>query len=277
MNEVYGLTGWIPGTITYSDEYPGATVTDTTRSATRTATFVGTLAEAVQSAPELGSKTDALSDDLRLHKRTFTEDKGTVTLTMTYAIFSNTDESGDEESEPTYSLASSPGNVSILSAERFKDEPATAREIARMYVNGNTDATVVYYKEDESVLYDKRPEKPSDPAEAAKWKWSTLCKLGEKFAKDSTLVKYARAGKKTLPNNGFTWTEVSTAKSLPSLSRLGGTSTPRGPQPGGFKWMLSNITATQKGTDAYGNRVWTITRVWTTVKDGEEPERGGTA
>lgn len=266
---VYGLTGWIPGTITYNDEYPGANVTDTTRSATRTATFVGTLQEAVQSAPELGSTTDALGDDLRLHKRTFTEDAGTVTLTMTYALFSLT---GDEEGEPTYSLSAIPANVPVLSAKRFEKETEIAREIARMYVIGKTDSSVVYYKTGEKELYDKRPEKPSDPAEAAKWRWARLSKLAQEHAAGSKLVQYARSGKKTLPNNALTWTETTTAKSLPSVGRLGGTSTPKGPQPGGFKWTLDNISANQNGTDDAGNRIWTITRTWKTVKDSEDPE-----
>ena len=185
----YGLGGWILGTTTYNDEYPGVSVSDETRSATRTATFVGTLHEAVQSAPELGSTSDTLDEDLRLHKRTFTEDAGVVTLTMTYAIFSASgDGASGEESDPTYSLDAEPGSVALLSAKRFEKEPELAREIARMYVIGKTDSSIVYYKNGEKELYDKRPEKPSDPAEAAKWRWARLSKLANEYAPGSKLV-----------------------------------------------------------------------------------------
>lgn len=128
----YGkTTGWILGNTTYTDE--DAVVTDSSMTATRSAIFIGTLEEALRSAPDLGTGARELDSRLRLRRRVFTENKDntTVSLTMTYEIFSD-----GEEKEPQYDLARQDQTVSILFNPEYKKATNDAKVIAKALIDG---------------------------------------------------------------------------------------------------------------------------------------------
>lgn len=265
MNEIiktYGLQGeWVLGSLVYSDSLPLIKTTD--NSATLSATFTGTLKEAVDSAPPLGSFSDLLPDTLRCYRRNFSQSVNTVSITLTYAEY--------EDEKPTYTLSATPKSIPLLQHRRFRGKNITNNErvIAQEYVNGGTDSTVLFYKEEgeDIVVADSVPD-----AEKSKWTQATLQSLVKKYTPDSTAVKLARNGTKTLPSPALTWTEVKTSKLKPAVEGIGDRASPRGDNPTGHRWILSSIRAEEVASPDDDGTRYKVSTVWESDDYPEEED-----
>ncbi|MBQ9758522.1 MAG: hypothetical protein IJW12_01960 [Opitutales bacterium] len=133
--------------------------------------------------------------------------------------------------------------------------------IAQEYVNGGTDSTVLFYKEEgeDIVVADSVPD-----AEKSKWTQATLQALVKKYVPNSTAVKLARNGTKSLPSPALTWTETKTSKLKPAVEGVGERASPRGDNPTGHRWILKSVSAEEISETEPGETRYKINTVWET-------------
>ena len=246
---------WSVNSLIYSDTLDTITI-DKNRTATLNATFTGTLKEAVASAPPLGSYSDLLPPDMRCNKRNFIQSGETVTVTLNYCAF--------KDDTATYKMEVTPKSVSLLAHRRFKNISDEERMLAQEYLSGGTDATVLYHNTNAEKLEFADIEPKNSPN---LWKETTLRKLVEKYTPNSTAVRFARKGIKTLPDEKINWTETKITGTLPSTSGIGEEDSPRGDYPGGHKWVLKSIEATTIAQDEWGNKRYNVLTRWATIDD----------
>ncbi|MBE6401979.1 MAG: hypothetical protein E7037_08170 [Verrucomicrobia bacterium] len=251
---------WSAESMVYSDALDAITI-DKIRSATIIASYTGTMQKAVATAPALGSYSELLPDDMRCNKRTFTRNGQTVTVTLGYCAF--------KDDTATYKMKVMPKSVSLLAHRRFKNISDEERMLAQEYLSGGTDATVVYHNTDAEKL-EFADSEPKDSPDI--WEETTLRKLVEKYTPNSTAVRFARKGIKTLPGEKIEWEETKITGTLPSTSGIGEEDSPRGDYPGGHKWTLKSIEATSIAPDEWGNKRYNVVTMW--VAD-EYPEEKG--
>lgn len=260
LTKTYGRAGWIVGGVSYEDSLD-VPVTKPV-SATIPATFAGTLEEAVAAAPALGSRSELLpSSALRLQKRSFSDNGGTVSATFVYAVFG--------EDEPRYTLDAEPKAIPLLQHPDFAKAKDVEKLLAQEYVNGGTDATVLWKKKDALELASSVPASERDD-----WERFTLGDLVKEHASESRLVRLARKGKKTLPSASMTWTETVTTSKPNVPNRLGESANPRGSgAPSGQSWILSNYSAQQISDDENGKEQFTAVTTWKTAEEDETEEK----
>lgn len=101
-------------------------------------------------------------------------------------------------------------------------------------------------------------------AEKSKWTQATLQALVKKYVSNSTAVKLARNGTKTLPSPALTWTETKTSKLKPAVEGIGERTSPRGDNPTGHRWILSSVRANEVSGTEPGETRYQIVTTWET-------------
>ncbi len=252
---------WSVNSLIYSDALDTITI-DKNRTATLNASYTGTMKDAVSAAPALGSYSELLPPDMRCNKRSFVQNGNTVTVTLNYCAF--------KDDAATYKMKVTPKSVSLLAHRHFKNISDEERMLAQEYLSGGTDATVLYHNTNAEKLEFADIEPKNSPN---LWEETTLRKLVEQYAPNSSVVHFARKGIKTLPGEKINWTETKITGTLPSTSGIGEEDSPRGDYPGGHKWTLSSIETESAAPDEWGNKRYKIETMWTADEYPEEKSK----
>ena len=271
--------------IVYSDEKP-VLITDEYRTGTIQRTYVGTLSDAKNAAPPLGSSDDSFEDaDLILVKRNFSWRDNVVYCTFTYAV--------GETNGVKYTVESIPMSIPLLQSTRYNGCSDDARWIAQEYINGASDVTAIYHVEEtdcsdssdsEGGSSSYRTAATQDEIDEGTVTLTTLGAAADSLSDevdtevDIELVKLARAGEKSVSANQITWTSTTVTSSTPSYNRLSESNDPGveswGPK-GDYEWALTSTRVEKLTGEDAEEDLWQIEQTWTTMQENQAAAYSG--
>lgn len=269
--------------VVYSDEKP-VMITDEYRTGTIQQTYVGSLSDAKNAAPALGSVSSLFDDSaLILVKRNFSWRDNVVYCTFTYAV--------GETDGAKYTVESIPMSIPLLQSTRYNDCSDNARWIAQEYINGASDVTAIYQAtESTSCSADSDSEEDGSSYRTAATQDEidegtvTLTTLGAAADSlsdelDTELVKLARAGEKSVSANQITWTKTTVTSSTPSYNRLSESNDPDieswGPKGNDYDWALTSTRVEKLTGEDAEEDLWQIEQTWTTLQENQASAYSG--
>ena len=254
----YGNEKEVIGKIDFADHLD-ASKKKNGKTATIKYSFLGTLAEAIRAAPQLGSFSELLQKELRLTDRQMsTENNQTVSVTLNYAELELDDSVVIGPITEQYKLSTSQQVASILDDPKYKNELTNEKVsiAAQDYLSGVKDEAV-FYKNSNGELSDQEIE----GGKKITWK-KFLTELG---IYDKKILQKIRGGDFQYRYSTYDWTVTTQAAGINNaVHKLNDiVSNPPGPAPKpekGMKWIVSRISATKNKDD---NR-WKIETTYST-------------
>ncbi len=246
-NKNYGNEKEVIGKIDFADHLD-ASKKKNGKTATIKYSFLGTLKEAIRSAPQLGSFSELLQKELRLTDRQMSTDNNqTVSVTLNYAELELDDSVVIGPITEQYKLTTSQQVDSILNDPKYKNELAeeNVSKAAEDYLSGVKDETV-FYKNSAGELSDQ------EITGGKKITWKKF--LNELGIYNKKILKKIRDGDFQYRYSSYDWTVTTqTVKINSAVHKLNDiVSNPPGPAPKpekGMKWIVSKISATKNTND----------------------------
>lgn len=268
---ISGRTDIVITSINYTD------AAETTPTGTIAYTIsAASLADAVASAPEIGSQTEFFPDvqvevlggwetrRILLKNRSFNTTAGgaVISVTLTYGVIDG-DSVGtglEQPGEKNYTLNTVGGSASILLHPKFADVPESEKIVAKALLDGTKPFDNVWRHKTKLILSSSKPEDADanwHPQETLEQAIATVVKTDA----GKLLIDKIKKGITTYKAENITWMETSYATSAnAATSDLSKIDSPSGNPPSiNGNWRLTNATANKSDS----GRFWTITKTWT--------------
>lgn len=239
------------------------------------------IAEAVASAPEIGSQTEFFPDvqvevlggwetrRILLKNRSFNTTAGgdVISVTLTYGVIDG-DSVGtglEQPGEKTYSMNCSEGSASILLHPKFADVPESEKIVAKALLDGTKPFDNVWRHKTKLILSSSKPEDADanwHPQETLEQAIASVVKTDA----GKMLIDKIKKGVTTYNCENITWMETSYATSVnAATSELSKIDSPSGNPPSiNGNWRLTNATADKSES----GRFWSIKKTWTASDAG---------
>lgn len=273
---ISGRTDIVITSINYTD------AAETTPTGTIAYTIsAASLADAVASAPEIGSQTEFFPDvqvevlggwetrRILLKNRSFNTTAGgaVISVTLTYGVIDG-DSVGtglEQPGEKTYSMNCSEGSASILLHPKFADVPESEKIVAKALLDGTKPFDNVWRHKTKLILSSSKPEDADanwHPQETLEQAIASVVKTDA----GKMLIDKIKKGVTTYATENVTWTETSYATSVNAApSDLAKIDSPAGNPPSiSGNWRLTGTTAKKSES----GRFWEITKTWTASDAG---------
>lgn len=276
--EIYGQLnggGIVVSDVQYTDSI------DAAPTGSITCSFAGTLAEAMDAAPKIGSSTEFFPETkysslgatytvrLVLTKRNFSrKDAQTWQISLTYAYYEDEETAGTSSNSTSYSVQATQAMTSIIAHPNYADVPEKERQLALALISGTKPYETVYLNKKGST-----PEirtSVADKEEREKnWEEITLESAIKKYVTSEAgqqLVEKILAGVTTYQAFGVSFNETTYSSAMNSTVKgLGKISSPPNAAPSGGSWLLTGLNASKER----GERRWKITKTWTAADNGD--------
>lgn len=241
------------------------------------------LADAVASAPEIGSQTEFFPDvqvevlggwetrRILLKSRSFNTTAGgdVISVTLTYGIINGenigTGLDYEEPGEKNYTLNCSDGSASILLHPKFADVPESEQVIAKALLDGTKVFDNVWRHKTKLMLSSSKPEDADTnwhPQETLEQAIATVVKTDA----GKLLISKIKKGITSYSTEKITWIETSYVRTLnASIGELSNIGTPSGNPPSiSGNWRLTGATAKKSES----GRFWEVSKTWTASDAG---------
>lgn len=238
------------------------------------------LAEAVASAPEIGSQTEFFPDvqvevlggwetrRILLKNRSFNTTAGgdVISVTLTYGVISG-DSVGtglEQPGEKNYTLSCSDGSASILLHPKFANIPESEQVIAKALLDGTKVFDNVWRHKTKLMLSSSKPEDADTnwhPQETLEQAIATVVKTDA----GKLLISKIKKGITSYSTEKITWKETSYARTLTAANDISKIDSPAGNPPAiSGNWRLTAAEANKSES----GRFWKIDKTWTASDSG---------
>lgn len=237
------------------------------------------IAEAVASAPEIGSQTEFFPDvrvevlggwetrRILLKNRSFnTTAGGVVRVTLTYGVIDG-DSVGtglEQPGEKTYSLNCTEGSASILLHPKFADVPESEKIVAKALLDGTKPFDNMWRHKTKLMLSSSKPEDADTnwhPQETLEQAIATVVKTDA----GKLLISKIKKGITSYSTEKITWKETSYARTLTAATDISKIDSPAGNPPAiSGNWRLTAAEANKSES----GRFWKIDKTWTASDSG---------